>query len=42
VLREMVAIARQHNLIIYADEVYDKVLYDGATHTAIASLSRTC
>ena len=39
VLREMVAIAREHNLIIYADEVYDKVLYDGATHTAIASLS---
>jgi aspartate/methionine/tyrosine aminotransferase len=40
VLREMVAIAREHNLIIYADEVYDKVLYDGATHTAIASLSQ--
>ncbi|EXI77286.1 MAG: Glutamate-pyruvate aminotransferase AlaA [Candidatus Accumulibacter appositus] len=38
-LLEMVAIARQHNLIIYADEVYDKVLYGGATHTAIASLS---
>jgi alanine-synthesizing transaminase len=35
----MVAIAREHGLIIYADEVYDKVLYDGATHTAIASLS---
>jgi alanine-synthesizing transaminase len=40
VLREMVAIAREHGLIIYADEVYDKVLYDGATHTAIASLSQ--
>ena len=39
VLREIVAIAREHNLIIYADEVYDKVLYDGATHTSIASLS---
>jgi alanine-synthesizing transaminase len=39
VLREIVAIAREHGLIIYADEVYDKVLYDGATHTAIASLS---
>ena len=38
-LLELVDIARQHNLIIYADEVYDKVLYDGATHTAIASLS---
>lgn len=39
VLREIVEIARQNSLIIYADEVYDKVLYDGATHTAIGSLS---
>jgi alanine-synthesizing transaminase len=38
-LREIVAIARQHGLVIFADEVYDKVLYDGARHTAIASLS---
>lgn len=39
VLLEIIAVAREHGLIIYADEVYDKVLYDGATHTAIASLS---
>jgi alanine-synthesizing transaminase len=38
-LLEIIAIARQHGLIIYADEVYDKVLYDGVTHTAMASLS---
>jgi alanine-synthesizing transaminase len=38
-LKEMVAIARENDLIIFADEVYDKVLYDGATHTAIGSLS---
>lgn len=38
-LREIVAIARQHGLVILADEVYDKVLYDGAHHTAIGSLS---
>jgi alanine-synthesizing transaminase len=38
-LREIVAIARQHGLLILADEVYDKVLYDDARHTAIASLS---
>ncbi len=38
-LREIVEIARQHQLIIYADEVYDKVLYDGETHTSIAALS---
>jgi alanine-synthesizing transaminase len=38
-LRGIVQIAREHNLVILADEVYDKVLYDGARHTAIASLS---
>ncbi|MDR3453218.1 MAG: pyridoxal phosphate-dependent aminotransferase [Rhodoferax sp.] len=38
-LRGIVDIARTHGLVIFADEVYDKVLYDGARHTAIASLS---
>jgi alanine-synthesizing transaminase len=38
-LVEIVAIARQHGLVIFADEVYDKVLYDEAKHTAIGSLS---
>ncbi|HMA08781.1 MAG TPA: pyridoxal phosphate-dependent aminotransferase [Ramlibacter sp.] len=38
-LRGIVQIAREHSLVILADEVYDKVLYDGARHTAIASLS---
>ena len=38
-LKEIVEIARTHNLIIYADEVYDRVLYEGATHTSIAALS---
>ena len=38
-LREIITIAREHQLIIYADEIYDKVLYDGATHTSIASLA---
>jgi alanine-synthesizing transaminase len=38
-LRGIVAIAREHALVIFADEVYDKVLYDGAVHTAMASLS---
>ena len=35
----LIAIAREHDLVLLADEVYDKVLYDGNTHTAIASLS---
>ncbi len=38
VLLQIIELARQHQLIIYADEIYDKVLYDGATHTSIASL----
>jgi alanine-synthesizing transaminase len=39
ILKEIVEIARQHQLVVYADEIYDKVLYDGATHTSIASLA---
>lgn len=38
-LKAIVAMAREHGLIVCADEVYDKVLYDDATHTSIASLS---
>ena len=38
-LAELLDIARHHDLIVFADEIYDKVLYDGATHTAIASLA---
>jgi len=38
-LKGIVAIAREHNLVIFADEVYDKVLYDGVKHTPLASLS---
>jgi len=39
VLRELVEIARQHRLVVFADEIYDKTLYDGASHTSIASLA---
>ena len=39
VLKEIIEIARQHHLIIFADEIYDKMLYDGVTHTSIASLA---
>jgi alanine-synthesizing transaminase len=38
-LQEIVDIARQHQLIVMADEIYDKTLYDGNTHTSIASLA---
>jgi len=39
VLKDIVEVARQHQLIVFADEIYDKTLYDGAEHTSIASLA---
>jgi alanine-synthesizing transaminase len=39
VLQRIINVARRHGLIIYADEVYDKMIYEGATHTSIAALS---
>ena len=38
-LEQIVAMAREHQLVIFADEVYDKVLYDDVVHTPLASLS---
>jgi alanine-synthesizing transaminase len=38
-LLQIVDLARQHQLIVFADEIYDKTLYDGHTHTSIASLA---
>ena len=38
-LLEVVEIARQHNLVIFADEIYDKILYDHAVHHSIAALA---
>lgn len=39
VLEQIIEVARQHNLLIFADEIYDKMLYDGAVHTSMASLA---
>ena len=39
VLLEMIQIAREHGLILFADEIYDKMLYDGEKHLSLASLS---
>ena len=39
VLEGIVEIARQHQLIVFADEIYDKTLYDGHQHTSIAALA---
>jgi alanine-synthesizing transaminase len=38
-LEQIVQVAREHQLIVMADEIYDKTLYDGNTHTSIASLA---
>lgn len=39
VLTRLVAIAREHKLVILSDEIYDKILYDGYQHTCTASLA---
>ncbi len=39
VLEQIVAFAREHDLIVFSDEIYDKILYDGAVHTPTASLA---
>lgn len=38
-LQQIIGLAREHQLIVFADEIYDKTLYDGNTHTSIASLA---
>lgn len=38
-LLKIIELARQHGLIVYSDEIYDKILYDGNTHTSMAALS---
>ena len=39
VLQGIVELARENELIVFADEIYDKTLYDGHEHTSIASLA---
>ncbi|MDX9844929.1 MAG: pyridoxal phosphate-dependent aminotransferase [Aquabacterium sp.] len=38
-LKEIIQVAREHQLIVMADEIYDKTLFDGNTHTSMASLA---
>ncbi|WP_175973735.1 pyridoxal phosphate-dependent aminotransferase [Corynebacterium sp. Marseille-Q2823] len=38
-LQKIVDVAREYNLLILADEIYDRILYDGAKHISIASLA---
>ena len=39
VLEQIIELARRRNLIIFADEIYDRILYDGAVHHSIAALA---
>jgi alanine-synthesizing transaminase len=39
VLEEIIEVARQNNLVIFSDEIYDKILYDEAQHICTASLA---
>ena len=38
-LRGLTEIARRHNLVVCSDEIYDRILYDGATHTPTAAIA---
>jgi alanine-synthesizing transaminase len=39
ILEQIVKVAREHNLIVFSDEIYDKILYDGNVHVPTASLA---
>ena len=38
-LEQIIELARQHNLIIFADEIYSKIIYDDAVHVPLATLA---
>ncbi|MCA9291220.1 MAG: aminotransferase class I/II-fold pyridoxal phosphate-dependent enzyme [Phycisphaerales bacterium] len=38
-LRALIDLAVEHNLVIFSDEIYDKLVFDGGTHTSTAALS---
>ncbi|MHB0776459.1 pyridoxal phosphate-dependent aminotransferase [Halomonas sp. WWR20] len=39
VVKELLAIARQHDLVVFSDEIYDKILYDGIEHASTGALA---
>ena len=38
-LEDLVEVARQHDLVLFADEIYDKIIYDDIEHTPLATLA---
>ncbi|MDF3919825.1 pyridoxal phosphate-dependent aminotransferase [Salinicola salarius] len=39
VVKEILTIARQHGLVVFSDEIYDKILYDGTEHVSTGALA---
>jgi len=39
ILQKIVDLAEEHNLIVFSDEIYDKILYEDAVHVSLAALS---
>lgn len=39
ILQQIIKLAERHNLIVFSDEIYDKILYDGNVHVPAATLS---
>ena len=37
-LQQMVALAEEHGLVVFSDEIYDQITYDGAVHVPLATL----
>lgn len=40
ILQQIVDLAEEHNLIVFSDEIYDKILYDDVVHVSTATLSK--
>lgn len=38
ILQSIVGLAEREDLVVFADEIYDRIVYDGAVHTSLASL----
>ncbi|MEC9482175.1 MAG: aminotransferase class I/II-fold pyridoxal phosphate-dependent enzyme, partial [Halomonas sp.] len=39
VIKELLRIAREHDLVVFSDEIYDKILYDDAEHVSTGALA---
>ncbi|OAV13354.1 Aspartate aminotransferase [Moraxella catarrhalis] len=42
ILKSIAALAKKYDLVIMADEIYDRILYDGVTHTPMCTITNDC